>query len=79
MYLKIDEELLERIQNITNVDYGAEGDFISYLAVESIIEDLLIELDTLQEKYNDLEQDIEDNYRPIPVSEQYGISERDFI
>lgn len=79
MYYKIDEELLERIQDITNTDYGAEGEFLSYLGVESIIEDLLMEIDSLQEKYDDLVEDMEQNYRPIPLSEQYGISDRDFL
>ncbi len=37
------------------------------------------ELDLLAEKYGELEEDIRENYRPIPVMEQVGMSERDFI
>lgn len=33
----------------------------------------------LKEEISRLKQDIEDNYRPIPVAEQVGISDRDFI
>ena len=45
----------------------------------SVIEDLLYEIDRLEEKYDDLKSDMESNYRAIPVAEQYGISEREFI
>ena len=79
MYLKIDESALKKIQEITMTDYAAEGSFLPSDAINDIIEDLLLEIDRLQEKYEDLEQDIEENYKPIPVSEQYGISDRDFL
>ena len=42
------------------------------------MEDLLHELDVLQEKYEDLEKDLEDNYKPISYAEQIGYNERDF-
>ena len=37
------------------------------------------EVEKLSDDISDLERDIEDNYRPIPLSEQYEISDRDFI
>ena len=37
------------------------------------------ELDLLAEKYGELEEDIRENYRPIPVMDQVGMSEGDFI
>lgn len=37
------------------------------------------EVNHLEEKIEDIEQDMRDNYRPIPVAEQVGISDRDFI
>ena len=57
------------------------------------LDDLLDEIDRLQNNLDDaeakiteledhieeLEQQIEDNYRPIPVAEQYGISDKDLI
>ena len=70
------KDILEKIQDITNTDYGTEGEFLSYLAMESIIEDLLIEIDRLQERYDDLEKDVEENYKPIPID--LGLSDRDF-
>ena len=37
------------------------------------------EIEHLEEEKRNLEQDIEDNYKPIPVAEQVGISDKDFI
>lgn len=37
------------------------------------------EVDQIKEAYRELEEDIKENYRPIPISEQVGVSERDFI
>lgn len=79
MYIKINQDLYKKIQKITITDYEAEGDFIPSDSIEPMLEDLLIEIDRLEEKIEDMKRDIEDNYRPIPVAEQYGISDRDFI
>ena len=43
------------------------------------LEDLDDEIEYLKEAYVRLEEDVNENYRAIPVSEQYGISDRDFI
>lgn len=80
MYMKIDEEKLKQIQGITCTDYEAK---LGYLPVESlndIIDDLLLEIHRLEEKIEDMEQDIENNYELKNVNpyEEYGISERDF-
>lgn len=50
-----------------------------WLSLLSSIEDLLSDKEQLEQEIRDLKQDIEDNYRPIPISEQVGISDRDFI
>ena len=44
-----------------------------------IIEDLICEAEHWKEQYEDLEQDLQDNYRPIPYAEQVGISDKDCI
>lgn len=44
-----------------------------------LCENLYNEIDRLTEKIDDLEQDIQDNYKPIDKMEQYGISNSDFI
>lgn len=79
MYLEIDEDLKAKIENITGIDYDFKGNYLPSESITSIIEDLISEIDKLEEKYTDLEQDLEDNYRFIPVSEQVGISDKDFI
>ena len=52
------------------------------LTLEEILdlcEELYNETERLNEKINDLEQDIEDNYISVSKSEQYGINDYDFI
>lgn len=73
----ISKELVDRVQKITFDEYeeiynqGAKYTYISEYSVQCMIESLLIEIDNLQEKYDDLEQDLEDNYKPIKKEEQY--------
>ena len=79
MYYKLNENEYQRIQkvsNLTNTDYELNGNFIPVENLMSVIEDLVYELNNLEKKYKDLEEDLETNYKPIPVD--YGISDRDF-
>lgn len=78
MYLEIDEDLKTKIEKITGIDYDFKGNFLPSESITSIIEDLISEIDRLEEKYSDLEQDLEDNYRPISYEEQICYNERDF-
>ena len=47
--------------------------------VISLLENLVGKYRTLEEKLENTKQDLEDNYRPVPISEQVGISDRDFM
>lgn len=78
MFLKLDEEMLKRIQSITATDYEAEGNFLTIDSVGEIISDLLLAVDRLEEEYEDYKQYVEDNYKPISYAEQVGYNERDF-
>ena len=52
------------------------------LTIEELVglcEDLYYEIERLQEKLDDLEEDLQENYTPKNKSEQYGISDSDFI
>lgn len=52
------------------------------LTIEELVglcEDLYHQVNVLEEKIDDIEQDIEDNYTPINKVEQYSISDSDFI
>lgn len=82
MYYKLDVgefAKIREVEKITCTDYDLSGDFIPVENMMAAIEDLLIEIGRLEERYEDLEQNINDNYRPIPQAEMYGISEREFI
>lgn len=54
-------------------------DFVSVEDLLGKCEDLKDELDHVIEEFEDFKRDVEDNYKPIPVSEQLDISDRDFI
>ena len=79
MYLKIDKETLQKIQDITGTDYKALGEFLPSDSINDIIEDLMLEIDRLNEELEDTKQDMEENYKRIPVNEQYEVYDRDFI
>ena len=69
----IDRKLSEEIQSKTLNKYGVQLGNNFYLEqndVLSIIEDLLVEIGNLEEKYEDLERDMQDNYKHIPIEEQ---------
>jgi len=84
--MKIDRELYERVKNITGTDYGVdypkeryEGDGESNVivydnySIESMLEDLILEIDRLEEKIEDREEDIRDNYKRIDPASQYRV------
>lgn len=69
----INKELANKIKSKTLNEYGIKIEDKVYLEqndVLSIIEDLLVEIGNLEEKYEDLERDMQDNYKHIPVEEQ---------
>lgn len=78
----INKDLYEKASNITMTDYinnkkynnGESYVYLDDYSMITLIEDLLSEIDSLQEKYEDLEQDIEDNYIHRPMSNYTGDS-----
>ena len=72
MYLEIDEKLKDKIEKITSTDYDFKGNFLPSESITAIFEDLICEIDRLEEKYEDLEQDMEDNYIKRPMSDYTG-------
>lgn len=87
--MRVDEsnfETLERVSKVTLTDYDIKwfnseniDGYISSDSLFSMVEDLLCEVGRLEEKKEDIKQDIRDNYKPIPYTEQVGISDKDFI
>jgi len=87
--MRVDEnnfDILKRASDITLTDYDIKwfdaeniDGYIDGDNVISMIEDLIYEISCLNEKIEDMKRDIEDNYRRIPMSEQLGINDKDFI
>lgn len=82
MYIEVSNKKMERfkeISDITVTDYEFKGNFVPVVSLLAMIDDLLLELHEKEEQIEDIKQDIQDNYRRISVSEQVGISDKDFI
>ena len=60
-------------------DFAVHDRIMTLEELLDLCENLYNEVDILTEKINDLEQDIQENYKPIDKSEQYGINDSDFI
>ena len=79
------KKTFDKVSKITGTDYEpievGEYAVIDINTFESIIEDLICEYETLQEKYDDRERDIKDNYEPKKTDdyEYYGVSRSDFV
>lgn len=88
--MKIDEsnyDVFKKVQDITGTDYeilwtdheNIQG-YIFMDSMFSMIEDLLMEIDRLNETLEDTIKDRDENYKPIPFDpyKEYGISEDNF-
>ena len=82
-HLEIDKELYNKVNEITKTNYNPIflGDMVLLKCEEInyIIEDLIAEYEQKNMELQELERDVKDNYKPIPVSEQYDVSDGDFI
>lgn len=73
MYIEVSDKEMERfkeISDITVTDYEFKGNFVPVVSLLAMIDDLLLELHEKEEQIEDIKQDIQDNYKRIPVSEQ---------
>lgn len=80
--MRIDEsnfDVFDRVQNICGYNYDIAWTDSHNLKgmihpdeMLSMIEDLICEIDRLEEKIEDREQEIKDNYRQITPREMYG-------
>ena len=72
-YLKLldsEYKMLKEIEEITNTDYEVK-DFIKVENLISIIEDLKIEYDDINEKFEEYKKNIEENYNLVPKEYDY--------
>lgn len=78
--MKIGTEIQDiAIESNWNIGEIKRGTDYSWDDLINLYDNLYSDYESLKEELEGLRQDLEDNYRPIPVSEQVGISDRDFI
>lgn len=70
---------MEMIMKGYNLDSFSDKDVYSWDEIIATIEELESEIRMLRDEKEKREQDIEDNFRRIQVTDQYGISEDLFI
>lgn len=78
VYVKIDDEMIRKIEAITMTNY----DTTSMVSVDKLVDmlnDMIVEYNRLEEEKEDLENDLENNYRKIEKNEQYEIYNHYFI
>lgn len=73
MYIELDKELFNKIENKVGYTYEKKelesGILIDKNAVLGMLEDLLNELDVKEEKIENLEKAIREDYRPLNPTE----------
>lgn len=84
MYVKLDEydmKMLKEASELANEKYKIEGDFIEVEELFGVIETLMYAVDDWKFKYEELENDLEENYelKSFDPYDEYGISQSDFI
>ena len=71
MFIKLDEKIIKKIEELTLTKVNRKDEFVYAEDIPSMIEDLLIEIDELNEKLLDIEEDRQQNYTPINCEDQY--------
>ena len=70
----LEENIYKKIEEKTCTNYNGfkmdDGIFVHQGAVKVMLEDLLYEIGRLEEQIEDIIQDRNDNWKPIPVEEQ---------
>ena len=64
--MKLTEELAKKIYEITNTDYSEQ---LQDYEIIDLIEELVNEIDKLEQEKKDIEQDRDDNYKPLSYKE----------
>ncbi len=75
-----DLEIIRHIEDLLKTDFKiGPDDTIEVNSLLSVIEELFYAFKHLIEEINEIEEDRDENYKPIPVSDQVGISDKDFL
>ena len=64
--MKLTEELAKKVYEITNTDYSGQ---LQDFEIIDLIEELVNEIDKLEKEKKDIEQDRDDNYKPLSYKE----------
>lgn len=64
--MKLTEELEKKVYEITNTDYSGK---LQDFEIIDLIEELVNEIDKLEKEKKDIEQDRDDNYKPLSYKE----------
>ena len=64
--MKLTEELAKKVYEITNTDYS--GQLQDYEIID-LIEELVNKINDLEKEKKDIEQDRDDNYKPLSYKE----------
>lgn len=64
--MKLTEELAKKIYEITNTDYS---DQLQDYEIIDLIEELVNKINDLEKEKKDIEQDRDDNYKPLSYKE----------
>lgn len=83
MHLLVNEEEIKKIKEVEELtlsDYEIVGKFIKAANIMQALEDLLLEYHKLQEKLEDIEKDIDENYqvKDRDLYDECGVSVNDF-
>ena len=84
MYIRVKdlgENLLKKVKFITNTDflYDEDKTLITVDSLIGMIEELVDSYEQKQEELDNLEKNLEDNYKHISSADQYDVSDDDFI
>lgn len=58
----IDEKIIKKVEELTITDYESEGNKVPAENIESMIEDLLYEVDKWKERYEELDEYVKETY-----------------
>lgn len=64
--MKLTEELEKKLYEITNTDYSGQ---LQDFEIIDLIEELVNKIDKLEQEKKDIEQDRDDNYKPLSYKE----------
>ena len=64
--MKLTEELEKKVYEITNTDYSGQ---LQDFEIIDLIEELVNKIDDLEKEKKDIEQDRDDNYKPLSYKE----------